>query len=142
LRGEVGVQEMRDSYKSVGGYGHSRQNLQALTAEQNLAKEVQERKLRGNSSTQNSYLTHLAKKPDNPSSPEFAKWEIKRQQYADVINQNYMSKKPSQLKNNAGNITFSRSLIPTEAPSQERFGPGGMISTVDLPHERQSLFQR
>lgn len=63
LRGELGVQEMRDRYKSVGGYGHSKQNLQALTAEQNLAKEVQERKLRGNSSTQNAYLTHLAKNP-------------------------------------------------------------------------------
>lgn len=140
LRGELGVQEMRNRYKNVGGYGHSKQNLQALTAEQNLAKEVQERKLRGNSSTQNAYLTHLAQKPADPSSPEFAKWEMKRQQYADVINQNYMPRKPSQLKNNGGNINFSP--MPMEAPSQERFGPGGMMSTIDQPHERQGLYQR
>ena len=36
----------------------------------------------------------------------------------------------------------SRSLIPMEVPSQERFGPGGMMSTIDLPHERQGIWQR
>jgi hypothetical protein len=30
-------------------------------------------------------------------------------------------------------------LIPTEVPSQERFGPGGLWSTIDLPHERQGI---
>jgi len=127
LRGEVGVQEMRDRYKSVGGYGHSRQNLQALTAEQNLAKEVQERKLRGNSSTQNAYLTHLAAKPANPSSPEFAKWEMKRQQYADTINRNYIPRQPSQLKNNGGNINFSFSNPLSPINSSSPFSAQGSI---------------
>ena len=142
LRGETGVEEMRSRYRSVGGYGHTKENLQALTAEANTAKEVQERKLRGNSGTKNAYLTHLAAKPQDPSSPEFAKWETKRQQYVTAIDSNYMQTKPTQLKNNAGNITFSRPLIPTEVPSQERFGPGGMIGTIDLPHEGQFNWQR
>jgi hypothetical protein len=142
LRGETGVEEMRSSYRSVGGYGHTKENIQALTPEANTAKEVQERKLRGNSNTKNAYLSHLAAKPQNPSSPEFAKWEIKRQQYATAIEANYMPTKPTQLKNNAGTIRFNRSLIPAEVPSQERYGPGGMIGTIDLPHERQFNWQR
>jgi hypothetical protein len=28
-------------------------------------------------------------------------------------------------------------IVDTAPPSQERFGPGGMMSTIDLPHERQ-----
>ena len=39
-------------------------------------------------------------------------------------------------------FSVGRSLIPTEVPSQERFGPGGMMSTIDLPHERQGIWQR
>jgi len=35
-----------------------------------------------------------------------------------------------------------RPLIPMDVPSQERFGPGGMMSTIDLPHERQDVWQQ
>jgi len=50
--------------------------------------------------------------------------------------------KPKALTNKAASIRFSRSLIPTEVPSQERFGPGGIMSTIDMPHERQGIWQR
>lgn len=33
-------------------------------------------------------------------------------------------------------------LLGTTPPSQERFGPGAMMSTVDLPHERQFTWGR
>lgn len=39
-------------------------------------------------------------------------------------------------------FSTGRPLIPMEAPSQERFGPGGMMSTIDQPHERQGIWQR
>jgi len=39
-------------------------------------------------------------------------------------------------------FSTGRTLVPMEAPSQERFGPGGMMSTIDLPHERQGIWQR
>lgn len=39
-------------------------------------------------------------------------------------------------------ISTGKPLIPMEAPSQERFGPGGMMSTIDQPHERQDVWQR
>jgi hypothetical protein len=51
----------------------------------------------------------------------------------------------SQLREVNATIRFgggSRQLIPMDVPSQERFGPGGMMSTVDLPHERQGVWQR
>jgi hypothetical protein len=50
--------------------------------------------------------------------------------------------KPKSIGTKAGSVRFSRSLIPAEAPSQERFGPFGMIGTVDLPHERQLNWDR
>jgi hypothetical protein len=33
-------------------------------------------------------------------------------------------------------------IVDTAPPSQERFGPGGMMSTIDLPHERQFQWNR
>lgn len=39
-------------------------------------------------------------------------------------------------------FSTGRTLIPMEVPSQERFGPGGMMSTIDLPHERQGIWQQ
>lgn len=33
-------------------------------------------------------------------------------------------------------------VIDVPVPSQERFGPGGMMSTIDLPHERQFMWNR
>ena len=42
----------------------------------------------------------------------------------------------------APRFSVGRSLIPMEVPSQERFGPGGMMSTIDVPHERQGIWQR
>jgi hypothetical protein len=33
-------------------------------------------------------------------------------------------------------------VIDAAPPSQERFGPGGMMSTIDLPHERQFQWNR
>lgn len=51
--------------------------------------------------------------------------------------------KPKVLTNKGASVKFSsRSLIPTEVPSQERYGPGGMIGTIDLPHEQQFNWQR
>ena len=85
-RGEEGVQQMRKSYKKVGGYGHSPGNIQGLTPEENLAKEIQERTLRGNKRNKTAYLQHLENKPP-VSSPEFSKWDKKRQAFADKINE-------------------------------------------------------
>jgi len=51
----------------------------------------------------------------------------------------------SQLREVNATIRFgggSRQLIPMDVPSQERFGPGGMMSTIDVPHERQGVWQR
>ena len=33
-------------------------------------------------------------------------------------------------------------IVDTAPPSQERFGPGGMMSTIDQPHERQFQWNR
>jgi hypothetical protein len=33
-------------------------------------------------------------------------------------------------------------VVDVVAPSQERFGPGGMMSTIDQPHERQFMWNR
>ena len=33
-------------------------------------------------------------------------------------------------------------VVDVAAPSQERFGPGGMMSTIDQPHERQFMWNR
>ena len=85
-RGEEGVQQMRKSYKKVGGYGHSPGNIQGLTPEENGAKEIQERTLRGNNRNKTAYLQHLENKPP-VSSPEFSKWDKKRQAFADKINE-------------------------------------------------------
>lgn len=50
--------------------------------------------------------------------------------------------KPKSIGNKAGSVRFSRTLLPTDAPSQERYGPFGMIGTIDQPHERQFDWQR
>jgi hypothetical protein len=52
--------------------------------------------------------------------------------------------KPKAITSKSASIRFSSSLLPADAevPSQERFGPGGFMSTVDQLHERQGLFQR
>ena len=50
--------------------------------------------------------------------------------------------KPKSLGNKGGSVRYSGPLIPTEAPSQERYGPFGMIGTIDQPHERQFNWQR
>ena len=85
-RGEEGVREMRARYKKAGvGYGHSKENIQGLTNEQNGKKEVQERILRGNNRNKTAYLQHLEDKPP-VTSPEFQKWDQKRQQFANKIN--------------------------------------------------------
>ena len=47
-----------------------------------------------------------------------------------------------QIKRPTSRFSTGRTLIPMEVPSQERFGPGGMMSTIDLPHERQGIWQR
>lgn len=90
-RGEEGVQQMRTRYKKVGGYGHSPENIQELTAVENGAKEKQERTLRGNKRNKTAYLQHLENKPP-VSSPEFSKWDKKRQAFADKINEYELNK--------------------------------------------------
>ena len=83
-RGEKGVQQMRERYKKVGGYGHSPKNIQGLTPEENGAKEKQERKLRGNNRNKTAYYQHLSTKPP-VTSPEFSKWNQTRNKYVDQI---------------------------------------------------------
>jgi hypothetical protein len=83
-RGEKGVQQMRDLYKKVGGYGHSPENIQGLTKEENGTKEKQERKLRGNKRNKTAYYQHLENKPP-VTNPDFAKWDKKRQSYVQQI---------------------------------------------------------
>ena len=83
-RGEEGVQQMRERYKKVGGYGHSPGNLQGLTPEENGAKEKQERALRGNKRNKTAYYQHLENKPP-VTSPEFDKWDQQRQKFVDKI---------------------------------------------------------
>jgi hypothetical protein len=98
IRGEEGVQQMRKSYKKVGGYGHSPGNIQGLTPEENSAKEIQERTLRGNNRNKTAYLQHLENKPP-VSSPEFSKWDKKRQAFADKINEYEPLLPPPALQN-------------------------------------------
>jgi len=84
--GEERVQQMRQRYKDAGvEIGHRKGNIQGLTHDQNLRKEIQERTLRGNNKNKTAYLQHLENKPP-VTSPEFEKWDQKRQQFANKIN--------------------------------------------------------
>tara|TARA_Y100000401_G_scaffold103118_1_gene93894 strand:- start:46 stop:984 length:939 start_codon:yes stop_codon:yes gene_type:complete len=86
IRGEEGVQQMRQRYKDAGvGYGHSPKNLQALTSKQNGIKEVQERTLRGNNRNKTAYLQHLETKPP-VTSPDYPKWEQDKARFVNKIN--------------------------------------------------------
>jgi len=108
LRGEEGVQEMRRRYANVSGYGHSKENIQALTPTENQAKELQERKLRGRTSDSNSYLKHLENKPPI-DSPDYPKWEAKRAKFAEAIDTNFI---PTR-----GGLKFAGRLSRFAAPA-------------------------
>jgi len=84
-RGSVGVDEMRIRYKSVGGYGHSPENIQQLAGVENQAKEAQETKLR-------QYYNHLDKKPLVSNTAALEKWETKRAQLAQGIDRNLIKR--------------------------------------------------
>ena len=84
-RGSVGVDEMRIRYKSVGGYGHSPENIQQLAGVENQAKEAQETKLR-------QYYNHLDKKPFVSNTAALEKWETKRAQLAQGIDRNLIER--------------------------------------------------
>jgi len=84
-RGSVGVDEMRIRYKSVGGYGHSPENIQQLAGVENQAKEAQETKLR-------QYYNHLDKKPLVNNTAALEKWETKRAQLAQGIDRNLIKR--------------------------------------------------
>jgi len=85
-RGEEGVRQMRERYQKAGvGYGHSKENIQGLTKDQNGHKEKQERTLRGNNKNKTAYLQHLENKPP-VTSPEFPEWEQKKNRFVDKIN--------------------------------------------------------
>lgn len=84
-RGPAGVEEMRQRYESVGGYGHSPQNLQQLAAVENSAKEAQEKKL-------SQYYKHLEKKPAETNQAAYDKWVAKRDKLAQGINQNLVQR--------------------------------------------------
>jgi len=84
-RGSVGVDEMRIRYKSVGGYGHSPENIQQLAGVENQAKEAQETKLR-------QYYNHLDKKPLVNNTAALEKWETKRAQLAQGIDRNLIER--------------------------------------------------
>jgi hypothetical protein len=128
IRGEEGVQQMRKSYKKVGGYGHSPGNIQGLTPEENSAKEKQERALRGNNRNKTSYYQHLENKPPVTSS-EFPKWNQKRQTFADKINK-YEPLVPPPALQNVLDDTFRPKFRRPLAKALTGAGKGASVLTA------------
>lgn len=143
-RGEEGVQQMRKRYKQVGGYGHSPGNLQGLTPEDNGIKEKQERALRGNKRNKTAYYQHLENKPP-VTSPDFNKWDKKRQQFVDKIDNplaklaDTVRQTPRATKNvtqaNPNNSPLAALAEATRTGSTSTFGDthplGGSVAETD-----------
>jgi len=115
-RGPAGVQEMRERYQSVGGYGHTRENIQKLTGTENQAKEAQETKLR-------QYYNHLDKKPNVTDTAALKKWETKRVKIAQGIDQNLIQRTRIAPGGGLDKFAYSTplpSLLSRFTPAQRR----------------------
>jgi len=115
-RGPAGVQEMRERYQSVGGYGHTRENIQKLTGTENQAKEAQETKLR-------QYYNHLDKKPNVTDTAALEKWETKRVKIAQGIDQNLIQRTRIAPGGGLDKFAYSTplpSLLSRFTPAQRR----------------------
>jgi hypothetical protein len=115
-RGPTGVQEMRERYQSVGGYGHTRENIQKLTGTENQAKEAQETKLR-------QYYNHLDKKPNVTDIAALEKWETKRVKIAQGIDQNLIQRTRIAPGGGLDKFAYSTpltSLLSRYSPAQRR----------------------
>lgn len=115
-RGSAGVQEMRERYQSVGGYGHTRENIQKLTGTENQAKESQETKLR-------QYYKHLDKKPDVTDTVAVERWEAKRVKIAQGIDQNLIQRERIAPGGGLDKFAYSTplpSLLSQFSPEQRR----------------------
>jgi len=115
-RGPTGVQEMRERYQSVGGYGHTRENIQKLTGTENQAKEAQETKLR-------QYYKHLDKKPDVTDTVALEKWEAKRVKIAQGIDQNLIQRERIAPGGGLDKFAYSTplpALLSQFSPEQQR----------------------
>lgn len=115
-RGPTGVQEMRERYQSVGGYGHTRENIQKLTGTENQAKEAQETKLR-------QYYKHLDKKPDVTDTVALERWEAKRVKISQGIDQNLIQRERIAPGGGLDKFAYSTplpSLLSQFSPEQRR----------------------
>jgi hypothetical protein len=97
------------AYQKVGGYGHSKDNLQKLTSQQNNLKNVQETKL-------DAYYKHLASKPSSSNVEATKQWNQKRIQIGKSINPNYNIK---SFKSKGIKFFGTRDVIQTELPNVE-----------------------
>ena len=112
-RGTAGVEEMRTRYQSVGGYGHSPENIQQLAGVENQAKEAQETKRR-------QYYNHLDKKPDVTNTVGLEKWETKRAQLAQGIDRNLIERTRIAPGGGVDKFAYSTPLLSQFSPEERR----------------------
>ena len=93
-------------HKSVGGYGHSPENIQQLAGVENQAKEAQETKLR-------QYYNHLDKKPAVTNQAALQKWEAKRVTLAQGIDKNLIQRTRIAPGGGVDKFAYSTPLLQT-----------------------------